>query len=101
MALADRSILVTGGTGSFGTRFVETMLKERGLALKDIVYLRVYLVADKHKNNAPDYQGWFDAYGEFFGTAANPTKPARSTLAVAGLVNADWLIEIELVAVYP
>ena len=28
MALADRSILVTGGTGSFGTRFVETMLKE-------------------------------------------------------------------------
>jgi enamine deaminase RidA (YjgF/YER057c/UK114 family) len=82
-------------------RNFETMLKERGLALKDVVYLRVYLVADKHKNNVPDYQGWFDAYGEFFGTAANPTKPARSTLAVAGLVNADWLIEIELVAVYP
>jgi enamine deaminase RidA (YjgF/YER057c/UK114 family) len=80
---------------------IETQLKEKGLSLKDVVYLRVYVVADKAKNNAPDFQGWFDAYAQFFGTAENPTKPARSTVAVAGLVNADWLIEIEAFAAYP
>jgi enamine deaminase RidA (YjgF/YER057c/UK114 family) len=82
-------------------RVIEGQLKEKGLSLKDVVYLRVYVVADKAKNNAPDFQGWFEAYGQFFGTAENPTKPARSTLAVAGLVNPDWLIEIEAFAVYP
>lgn len=82
-------------------RNIENLLKERGLTMKDVVYLRVYVVADKTKNNAFDYQGWFDAYAQFFGTAANPTKPARSTVGVASLVNADWLIEIEAFAVYP
>jgi enamine deaminase RidA (YjgF/YER057c/UK114 family) len=36
-----------------------------------------------------------------FGTAANPTKPARSTVGVSALVNPDWLIEIEAFAVFP
>jgi enamine deaminase RidA (YjgF/YER057c/UK114 family) len=82
-------------------RNIENQLRERGLAMKDVVYLRVYIVADKNKGNAFDYQGWFDAYAQFFGTSANPTKPARSTVGVAGLVVPDWLIEIEAVAVYP
>lgn len=82
-------------------RNIENQLRERGLAMKDVIYLRVYIVADKNKGNAFDYQGWFDAYAQFFGTSANPTKPARSTVGVAGLVVPDWLIEIEAVAVYP
>jgi enamine deaminase RidA (YjgF/YER057c/UK114 family) len=82
-------------------RNIENQLKEKGLTMKDVIYLRVYIVADKNKNNAFDYQGWFDAYAQFFGTQANPTKPARSTVGVAGLVNPDWLIEIEAFAVYP
>jgi hypothetical protein len=36
-----------------------------------------------------------------FGTAANPTKTARSTIGVAALVNPLYLIEIEAFAVYP
>jgi len=36
-----------------------------------------------------------------FGTAANPTKTARSTVGVVQLVNADFLIELEAFAVYP
>ncbi|WP_166246540.1 RidA family protein [Paenibacillus turpanensis] len=80
---------------------IEADLKEKGLTLSDVIYLRVYLVADPAKENKVDYQGWFDAYGQFFGTESNPTKTARSTMAVAGLVSSDWLVEIEAVAVYP
>ncbi len=82
-------------------RQIETKLKEAGLGLKDVVFLRVYVAADKTKEGKFDYPGWFEAYGQFFGTADNPVKPARSTVGVAGLVNPDWLIEIEAVAVYP
>jgi enamine deaminase RidA (YjgF/YER057c/UK114 family) len=80
---------------------IEEQLKAKGLSLKDVVYLRVYVVPDKNKENKPDYAGWFEAYAQFFGTSANPNKVARSTVGVQSLVNPDWLIEIEAVAVYP
>jgi len=76
-------------------------LEKQGLTMKDVVYLRAYLVPDSTKGNRIDMDGWSAAYGEVFGTAANPTKPARSTVGVVALVNADWLIEIEAFAVYP
>ena len=60
-----------------------------------------YLVPDPAKENKIDVAGWNAAYGEVFNTAANPVKTARSTVGVAALVNADWLIEIEAFAVYP
>ncbi len=80
------------------TRF-QTLLADGGLSLEDVVYLRVYLVADPVLGSV-DYQGWFDAYAEFF-NKDNVPKVARSTLAVAGLVDPGWLVEIEAVAVYP
>ncbi len=76
-------------------------MKKAGLGLQDVIYLRVYIAADKAKEGRFDYPGWFEAYGQFFGTAENPVKPARSTVGVASLVNPDWLIEIEAVAAYP
>ena len=89
----------TQGAGAL--RQIEVQLKKAGLSLKDVIYLRVYIAADKVKGGAFDYPGWFEAYGQFFGTAENPVKPARSTVGVASLVNPDWLIEIEAVAAYP
>lgn len=80
---------------------LEKQLTAQGLSLKDVVYLRVYIAEDPAKNGAYDYSGWFEAYSQFFNNAANPVKPARSTVGVAGLVNSDWLIEIEAVAAYP
>ena len=80
---------------------IAALLERQGLSMKDVVYLRAYLVPDPTKNNRIDMDGWSAAYGEFFGTANNPTKPARSTVGVSALVNADWLIEIEAFAVYP
>jgi enamine deaminase RidA (YjgF/YER057c/UK114 family) len=80
---------------------ITQVLAAQGLTLKDVVYLRVYLVPDPEKEGRPDFGGWFKAYGEFFNHAQNPGKTARSTVAVAGLVSPDWLIEIEAFAVYP
>jgi enamine deaminase RidA (YjgF/YER057c/UK114 family) len=80
---------------------IEGQLQKQGLTMKDVVYLRAYLVPDPTKGNRIDMDGWSAAYGEVFGTTANPTKPARSTVGVTALVNTDWLIEIEAFAVMP
>lgn len=80
---------------------IEKQLADQGLTMKDVVYLRAYLVADTAKENKFDFAGWNEAYGEFFNNEKNAVKPARSTVGVAGLVSSDWLIEIEAVAVYP
>lgn len=80
---------------------IEKLLQAKGLTMKDVVYLRVYVVPDAEKGGKCDFKGWFEAYAQFFGTPENPTKPARSTVGVAALVSPAWLIEIEAVAVYP
>ena len=80
---------------------IETQLATHGLSMRDVVYIRAYLVPDATKENKIDIAGWNAAYGEVFNTAANPVKTARSTVGVVALVNADWLIEIEAFAVYP
>jgi len=80
---------------------IEGQLATHGLSMRDVVYLRAYLVPDPAKENKIDVAGWNAAYGEVFNTAANPVKTARSTVGVTALVNADWLIEIEAFAVYP
>lgn len=81
-------------------RRIESQLREQGLSLQDVVYIRAYLVPDPQLGTI-DMQGWSEAFAEFFATPSNPTKPARSTVGVAALVNPDWLIEIEAFAVYP
>lgn len=80
---------------------IETRLKEHGLGMKDVVYLRAYLVPDKEKGGTIDSQGWNEAYGQFFNNATNPVKTARSTVGVVALVNPDWLVEVEAFAVFP
>lgn len=80
---------------------IEGQLDEQGLTMKDVVYIRAYLVPDPEKGGKIDMEGWSKAFGEVFGTADNPTKPARSTVGVAALVVSDWLIEIEAFAVFP
>ena len=79
---------------------IDALLHAQGLTLSDIVYMRVYVVPDKTTGKV-DFKGWFDAYAEYFGNATNPTKPARSTIAVYALGNPEWSIEIEAFAAYP
>src|SRR6478609_620442 len=80
---------------------IEAQLAAQGLSMKDVVYMRAFLVPDPAKENKIDVAGWNAAYTKVFGTAANPTKTARSTVGVTQLVNADFLIELEAFAVYP
>ena len=83
-------------------RNIGDQLKDHGLTMKDIVYLRAYLVPDTSSaSGGIDVAGWNAAYGAVFGTADNPTKTARSTVGVTALVNPDWLIEVEAFAVFP
>ena len=77
---------------------IETILKEQGLTMGDVVMMRVYMVADPAIGNKLDFAGMNSAYNKFFGTAAQPNKPARSTMQVAALVNTGPLLEIEVQA---
>jgi len=89
-------------TQAVGTlKAIEKALQSEGLKMSDVVYLRAYLAPDKQKSNKCDYQAWFDAYALYFNNAKNPNKVARATVGVHSLVNTDWLIEVEAIAVYP
>lgn len=78
-------------------RKIEAELAQHGLGLGDIVMMRVFLVAPPGQSRM-DFQGMMTAYREFFGTAAQPNRPARSTMEVSGLVDPGWLVESEVTA---
>lgn len=78
-------------------RRIEAALRQHDLSLRDVVMMRIFLVAPPGQNRM-DFGGMMTAYREFFGTEAQPMRPARSTMQVAGLVDPDWLVEIEVTA---
>ena len=78
-------------------RKIQAQLREHELDLGDVVMMRVFLVAPPGQEQM-DFAGMMSAYREFFGTAEQPNKPARSTMEVAGLVDPGWLVEIEVTA---
>lgn len=77
---------------------IETLLKEQGLTMGNVVMMRVYMAADPALGNKLDFAGMNAAYAKYFGTPAQPNKPARSTFQVAALVAAGALVEIEVQA---
>jgi enamine deaminase RidA (YjgF/YER057c/UK114 family) len=76
---------------------IEKQLAALGLGMGDVVMMRVFLVAPPGQARM-DFAGMMKAYSEKFGTPAQPNKPARSTMQVAGLVDPGWLVEIEVTA---
>ena len=78
---------------------IQALLKEQGLDMKDVVKMTVFLAGDPAKGGKLDFPGLQASYTQYFGTADQPNKPARSAVQVAALA-APWaLIEIEVVAV--
>ncbi len=77
---------------------LEATLKAEGLGFGDVVKATVFLVGDPAKGGEIDFAGLNTAWSEAFGTTAQPNKPARSTVKVAGLVAPGALVEIEFVA---
>ncbi|TMJ17308.1 MAG: hypothetical protein E6G92_13320 [Alphaproteobacteria bacterium] len=78
-------------------RKIEAELAAHHLGLGDVVMMRVFLVAPPGQARM-DFAGMMSAYREFFGTAAQPNRPARSTMQVGALVDPGWLVEIEATA---
>lgn len=78
-------------------RRIEAQLGQHGLSLSDVVMMRVFLVAPPGQQRM-DFAGMMTGYREFFGTARQSNRPARSTMQVAGLVDPGWLVEIEVTA---
>ena len=81
-------------------RKIAGQLAQHNLGMRDIVMMRVFLVAPPGQARM-DFAGMMSAYREFFGTEAQPMRPARSTMQVAGLVDPGWLVEIEVTAATP
>ncbi|MET0268336.1 MAG: RidA family protein [Duganella sp.] len=79
-------------------RKLQAALAAEGLSFADVVSLRVFLVGDPKLDNKLDFAGLNAAYGQFFGTAAQPAKPARTALQVVALPLPGALVEIDLVA---
>lgn len=79
---------------------IEEELAGLGLSSANVVKMTVFLVADPASGKL-DFAGLMDAYRRFYGTAAQPNVPARSTVQVAALVNPAALVEIEVVAMRP
>lgn len=77
---------------------LEAVLKAESLTHADVVKATVFLVGDSAKGGEIDFAGLNKAWSEVFGTTAQPNKPARSTVKVAGLVLPGALVEIEFVA---
>ena len=75
-------------------------LARNGMSPGDVVMMRVYLVAPPGQARM-DFAGMNKAYREVFGTPAQPSKPARIAMQIAGLA-APWaLVEIEVQAAKP
>jgi len=77
---------------------MEEILKAQGYGFGDVVMMRVYLTGDPAKGGKMDFAGMMEAYTQYFGTAAQPNKPARATVQVAALVAPGMLAEIEVQA---
>lgn len=80
---------------------ISKLLMDAKLTMKDIFFLRVYLVPDPKHDNKIDMAGWNKAYKEFFNNDINPKRVARSVIGVNSLAASDKLIEIEAIAAYP
>jgi enamine deaminase RidA (YjgF/YER057c/UK114 family) len=77
---------------------IEKALEKEGLSLGDVVKVNVYLVGDPKLGGKMDFAGLNAAYGQFFGTAAQPNKATRTTVQVAALPLPAALVEIEVTA---
>lgn len=77
---------------------IEKLLAAEGYTLGDVVKANVFLSGDPKLEGKMDFAGLNAAYGQFFGSAAQPNKPVRTALQVAALPMPGGLVEIEVTA---
>jgi len=77
---------------------LKVRMDKLGLTFGDVVQARVYLAADPTNGGKMNPAAMNATWMKFFGTAAQPNKPARATIEAANLVKQGALVEIEFVA---
>jgi enamine deaminase RidA (YjgF/YER057c/UK114 family) len=77
---------------------IKATLARLGLTMGDVVKMTVFLVGDPAKDGKMDFAGMMAGYRQFFATADQPNKPARSAFQVAALAAPGALVEIEVIA---
>jgi enamine deaminase RidA (YjgF/YER057c/UK114 family) len=97
-----------GSTEMFGDTKTQTIsvlqqmqdvLAAQHLTMADVVKITVFLAGDPANSGKMDFAGMNAGFLQFFGSAQQPLKPARSTVQVAALVVPGALVEIEAIAV--
>ncbi len=78
---------------------IQTLLKEQGLGMGNVVMMHVYMSGDPANGGKLDFAGMNSAFVQYFGTKEQPNKPARSAMQVAALVVPGPLLEVEVIAV--
>ena len=89
-----------GGTGPQTADVLAKLgegLKAAGYDWKDVVNMKVYLVADPATGKM-DFMGMNNEFKKYFGTTEQPNKPSRVTVQVAALAAPGALVEIEMTA---
>jgi enamine deaminase RidA (YjgF/YER057c/UK114 family) len=77
---------------------LKVRMEKLGITFGDVVQARVYLAADPMNGGKMNAAAMNDTWMKFFGTSAQPNKPARATIQAANLVKPGALVEIEFVA---
>jgi enamine deaminase RidA (YjgF/YER057c/UK114 family) len=80
---------------------IQATLAKLGLGMGDVVKMTVFMAADPANDNKLNFPGLMAGYTQFFGTAEQPNKPARSAVQVAALVAPGALLEVEVIAAKP
>lgn len=80
---------------------LKASLEEKGLGFGDVVKMTAFLVGDPAKEGHMDFQGFMDAYTQFFGTPTQPNLPSRSAVQVASLAQPGMLVEVEVILARP
>lgn len=93
VSVDDNSTLVGGGDAYLQTKFIigkiEKVLLRAGASLKDVVRTRMFVT------DISRWEEYGKAHGEFFGEI----KPCTSMIEVKGLIDPEYLIEIEATAI--
>lgn len=80
---------------------IKATLAKLGLGMGDVVKMTVFMTADPANDNKLNFPALMAGYSQFFGTAEQPHKPARSAVQVAALVAPGALLEVEVIAAKP
>lgn len=93
VAVDENNILVAKDDAYGQTKFIiekiETVLKQAGASLKDVVRTRMFVT------DISRWEEYGKAHGEFFFAI----KPCTSMIEVKGLIAPEYLIEIEATAI--